>query len=128
MLADTCFRDAQVERGKRHLQQALAEITVSAEQWWEAELHRLDGHARMLSNGDDIDGARKCFQTALQVSRTQGSKMLELRAVTDLARLIRNQGDHAQAYDLLAPVYEWFTEGFESADLRAAKLLLEELS
>jgi predicted ATPase len=128
MLADACFRDAQVERGKRHLQQALAEITVSAEQWWDAELHRLDGNARILSNVDDLDSARKCFQTALQVSRTQGSKMLELRAVTDLARLIRNQGEHAQAYDLVAPVYEWFTEGFETADLRAAKLLLEELS
>ena len=128
VLAEACFRDAQIERGKRHLQQAQAEITVSAEQWWEAELHRLDGKARILSNVDDLDSARKCFQTALQVSRTQGSKMLELRAVTDLARLIRNQGEHAQAYDLVAPVYEWFTEGFETADLRAAKLLLEELS
>ena len=128
ILADACFGDAQIERGKRHLQQALAEITVSAEQWWEAELHRLDGNARILSNSDDQDSARKCFQTALQVSRTQGSKTLELRAVTDLSRLILNQGDHAQAFDLLAPVYEWFTEGFESADLREAKLLLEELS
>ena len=54
--------------------------------------------------------------------------MLELRAVTDLSRLILNQGEPAQAFDLLAPVYEWFTEGFESADLREAKLLLEELS
>jgi predicted ATPase len=128
MLADACFRDAQIERGKRHLQQAQAEITVSAEHWWEAELHRLDGHARMLSNSDDLDSARKCFQTALQVSRTQGSKMLELRAATDLSRLNYNQGEHAQAFELLAPVYEWFTEGFESADLREAKLLLEELS
>lgn len=128
MLAEACFRDAQIERGKRHLQQAQAEITVSAEQWWQAELHRQDGHARMLSNSDDLDSAGKCFQTALQVSRTQGSKMLELRAVTELARLARNRDEHAQAFDLLAPVYEWFTEGFESADLREAKLLLEELS
>jgi tetratricopeptide (TPR) repeat protein len=128
MLADACFRDSQLERGMRHLQQGLTEVTVSADNWWEAELHRLDGNARMLSNADDLDNARKCFQTALRVSRMQGSKMLELRAVTDLARLARNQGEQAQAFDLLAPVYEWFTEGFETADLREAKLLLEELS
>lgn len=128
MLVDACFGDAQIERGKLHLQQALAEITVSTEQWCEAEIHRLDGNARILSNGDDLDSARNCFQTALQVSRTQGSKMLELRAATDLSRLILKQGEPAQALDLLAPVYEWFTEGFENADLRDAKLLLEELS
>jgi len=128
MLADACFRDAQIERGMRHLQQGLAEITVSAEEWWEAEFHRLEGHACLLSNGADVDRARKCFQTALQVSRTQGSKMLELRTVTDLARLMLNQGEQTHAFDLLAPVYEWFTEGFESVDLREAKLLLEELS
>jgi predicted ATPase len=128
MLADACYRDAQIERGNRHLQQAQAEITVSTDQWWEAELHRLDGNARILSSVDGLDSARECFQTALQVSRSQGSKILELRAVTDLARLIFNEGEHAQAFDLLAPVYEWFTEGFETADLRSAKLLLEELS
>jgi predicted ATPase len=128
MLADACFRDTQIERGKRHLQQALEDISVSAEQWWKAELHRLEGHAYLLSNDADGDSAGKCFRTALQVARTQGAKMLELRAVTDLSRLILNQDEPAQAFDLLAPVYEWFTEGLESADLRAAKLLLEELS
>ena len=128
MLADFCFRDAQIERGRRHLQQAQEQITVSAEQWWEAELHRLEGHAYLLSNDADVDSARKCFQTAFELSRTQGAKMLELRSVTDLSRLLAEQGTREEAFDLLTPVYEWFTEGFESADLREAKLLLDELS
>jgi predicted ATPase/class 3 adenylate cyclase len=128
MLADACFSDGRIEQGVHHLQQALEEITGSSEQWWEAELHRLDGNARLLSNGGDQDRARSSFQTALQVARTQGSKMLELRAATDLAKLLQNQDARQEALDLLTPVYEWFTEGFESADLREAKILVAELS
>jgi class 3 adenylate cyclase/predicted ATPase len=128
MLADACFRDAQIKRGKRHLQKALEDINVSAEQWWEAELHRLEGQAYLLSNDADLGSARKSFQTALEVSRMQGSKMLELRAVTELSRLLFSQGEPSQAFDLLAPVYEWFTEGLETTDLREARLLLEKLS
>lgn len=128
MLADACYRDAQIERGIRHLQQALEQNTVSAEQWWEPEIQRLEGQAQLLSKGGDLDGARKSFQTAMEMSRTQGAKMLELRAVTDLSRLLADQGAREEAFDLLAPVYEWFTEGFESTDLREAKLLLDALS
>jgi hypothetical protein len=64
MLAEASYRDAQIERGMRHLQQALEQITVSAEQWWEAELHRLEGQAQLLSNDGDLDSTRKSFQTA----------------------------------------------------------------
>lgn len=128
MLADFCIRDAQIERGIRHLQQAQEQITVSAEQWWEAELHRLEGHAYLLSKDADMDSARKSFQKAIEVSRTRGAKMLELRSVTDLSRMLAEQGTRKEAFDLLTPVYEWFTEGFESTDLREAKLLLDELS
>ena len=128
MLADACFRDARIEQGMQHLQQALKEVTVSSEQWWEAELHRLEGHAQLLSDDCDLDRARKSFQAALQVARTQGAKMLELRAATDLARLLQDQSARQEALDLLTPVYEWFTEGFESADLREAKILIDELS
>jgi predicted ATPase/class 3 adenylate cyclase len=127
MLADACFRDARIEQGMHHLHQALEEVNLSSEQWWEAELHRLEGHAQLLSDDRDLDRARKSFQAALQVARTQGAKMLELRAATDLARLLQDQSARQEALDLLTPVYEWFTEGFESADLRDAKILIDEL-
>jgi class 3 adenylate cyclase/predicted ATPase len=128
VIAEACCRNGQFEKGQDHLRQALEEANLTGERWWEAELHRLDGYAHLLSEGDHLDSARESFQKALNVSRAQGAKMLELRAVTDLSRLLQEQGAAQEARDLLAPVYEWFTEGFETADLRAAKALLEELS
>ncbi|MGB5706301.1 MAG: adenylate/guanylate cyclase domain-containing protein [Arenicellales bacterium] len=127
-LADTCYRNGQFEKGQSHLRLAFGEANATGERWWEAELHRLDGQAYMLSEGEQLNSARESFQKALNVSRAQGAKMLELRAATDLSRLLRDLGARQQAHDLLTPVYEWFTEGFETADLRAAKALLEELS
>jgi predicted ATPase len=126
VIAVACYRNGQFEKGQNHLRQALEEANATGERWWEAELHRLDGHAHLLSNGAHPDSARDSFQKALQVSRAQGAKMLELRAATDLARLLRDQGARQEAVDLLTPVYEWFTEGFETADLRTARDLLEE--
>jgi predicted ATPase len=128
MLAEACYLDGQFERGIRHLRQALEEIKVSGELWWEAELHRLEGCALLGCDGENSDKAQDCFQRALDVTQSQDAKMLELRAASDLCRLLRDQGARQEALDLLAPVYEWFTEGFETADLRAAKALLEELS
>ena len=128
VLADACYRNGQFEKGQSHLRQALEEANATGERWWEAELHRLDGHGHLLSNGGHLNNARESFQRALKVSRAQGAKMLELRAATDLSRLLRDQGSRQEALDLLTPVYEWFTEGFEAADLCAAKALLEELS
>jgi predicted ATPase len=128
MLANVCFRDARIEQGMHYLHQALEEVNLSSELWWEAELHRLEGHARLLTNGGDLDGARSSFQKALQVAQSQDSKMLELRAATSLARLLQDQDARREALDLLTPVYEWFTEGFESDDLREAKILIDELS
>jgi class 3 adenylate cyclase/predicted ATPase len=128
ILADTCHRSGQIEKGQSHLQQALKEANATGERWWEAELHRLEGHANLLINSGQLDSARGCFQTALDVSRAQNAKILELRAATDLSRLLRDQGAQQEACDLLTPVYKWFTEGLETADLREAKVLLEELS
>jgi predicted ATPase len=127
MLADACYRDGQVERGIGHLHEALEDVNATGERWWEAELHRLEGHAHLLTNGGHPDIARESFQKALEISRTQAAKMLELRAATDLSRLLQNQGASQEALDLLTPVYEWFTEGFKTVDLRSAKALLEEL-
>ena len=128
MLAEACYRNDQIERGMSYLHKALEEIKVSNEQWCEAELHRLEGHGHLLSNNGQQDSARACFAKALEVSRAQNAKMLELRAAIDLSRLLRDQGEHGEAFDLLDPVYQWFTEGFETADLRQAKALLEDLT
>ena len=117
LLADACYRDGRFEIGIHLLQQALENPNLSSEQWWEAEIHRLLGQGYLLTNDGREDSARECFQKALEVARGQGAKMLELRASTDLSRLLRDQGELQEALDLLAPVYEWFTEGFEGADL-----------
>jgi predicted ATPase len=76
----------------------------------------------------DEQQAEACFQSALQVARSQSAKSLELRAAMSLSRLWRNQGKKAEAQRLLAEIYGWFIEGFDTADLKAAKTLLEELS
>jgi len=128
ILADACYASGQFDKGQDYLHQAIAEANATGERWWEAELHRLEGHAHLLTDGGNLDNAREGFQLALDVSRAQGAKMLELRAASDLSRLLRDQGERQRAFDLLAPVYEWFTEGFNGADLRKAKALLEELS
>ena len=128
ILAETCYRDGQLERSMGHLNQALEVFKLSSEQWWEAELYRLNGHAHILAKVGNQASAREFFQSSLEVSRTQEAKMLELRTACDLGRFLQEQGSRREAFDLLAPVYEWFSEGFESADLREAKTLLEELA
>ncbi len=95
--------------------------------WWEAELHRITGEL-VLAQGDDNQAeAEEAFSRALTTARHQEAKSVELRAATSLARLWRAQGKNAEARDLLTPVYEWFTEGFDTPDLKDAKSLLDEL-
>ena len=94
---------------------------------YEAELCRLKGEL-LLQQATGSDGeAETCFRQALDIARRQQAKSLELRAAVSLSRLWRYQGKRAEAYDLLAPIYSWFTEGFDTADLQEAKALLEEL-
>jgi class 3 adenylate cyclase/predicted ATPase len=128
LLIDATLANGMVQESLRTLDKAFDLVERTGERWWEAELHRLEGQAQLLSKGGDLDGARKSFQAAIEISRTQGAKMLELRAVTNLSSLLADQCVREEAFDLLAPVYEWFTEGFESTDLREAKLLLDALS
>ena len=120
----------QTEEGWRVLAEAFVLVERTGERFWEAELHRLKGE--LLLNADC--GLRiaeltpeACFQTALDIARGQQAKSLELRAATSLARLLQSQGKRQDAYDLLAPVYGWFTEGFDTADLQEARALLDEL-
>jgi predicted ATPase len=104
---------------------ALAETT--GERWYESELYRLKGALLLQQSSDNQAEAKSCFQHAISTAQNQQTKSLELRAATSLARLWRQQGKHQAAHDLLAPVYNWFTEGFDTADLQDAKALLDEL-
>jgi predicted ATPase len=100
------------------------------ERWWEAEVHRLRGVLLLKAEGSVRCVAvtsEECFQQALDVARRQEAKSLELRAAMSLARLWQQQGKCQEAHDLLAPIYGWFTEGFDTADLQEAKALLEAL-
>ena len=98
------------------------------ERYYEAEIHRLTGTLLLQQTGVEVDKAEACFHQALAIARCQEAKALELRAATSLATLWQSQDKRKEAYDLLDPVYEWFTEGFDTADLQEAKLLLAELA
>jgi len=94
----------------------------------EAEIHRLRGELLLSLPGRQWDEAEACFDRALAVAGQQSARMWELRAAISLARLRAEQGKRAEARNLLAPVYDWFTEGFDTADLKDARALLEELA
>jgi predicted ATPase len=106
------------------------------ERYYEAELHRQRGELLLLraakshpaQDSQDQNEAETCFQHALDVARQQQAKSLELRAAMSLGRLWQRHGKRQEAYDLLAPIYGWFTEGFDTADLHEAKTLLEDLA
>jgi predicted ATPase len=101
-------------------------VETSGERWWEAELCRLRGELLRLCR-EERD-SEVSFQRSLDVSQHQGAKSVELRASMSMARLWRDQGKRDEARELLAPVYSWFTEGFDTLDLKEAKALLDELS
>ncbi len=106
----------------------MAMVKKTGYRWSEAELHRLKGELLLQQSPDNHTEAETCYHQALDIARTQQAKSWELRAATSLARLWQSQGKRQDAYDLLAPVYGWFTEGFGTADLLDAKTLLDELS
>jgi len=118
----------QVEEGLTVLAEALALVDKNDERWWEAELHRLKGELLLLQAVPDAPQAEICFQQALTVARHQQAKSLELRAAMSLSRLWQHQGKRAEAHQLLAEIYSWFTEGFDTADLQEARALLAELA
>jgi predicted ATPase len=107
--------------------EALARAQQTECRYYEAELHRIKGELLLAQADADEQQAETCFQNALQVARRQHAKSLELRAAMSMSRLWQRQGKRAEAKNLLAGVYGWFTEGFNTADLKQAKALLEEL-
>ena len=108
--------------------EALILIDTTAMRSWAAELYRLKGEFLLAQALPNMQEAGTYFQQALDLARQQQAKLLELRAAMSLSRLWHQQGQWAQARQLLAEVYDWFTEGFDTADLQEAKALLAELS
>jgi predicted ATPase len=127
-LANAHAQLGQIDDAWRCIGEATTTMEVSKEIWCEAELHRIAGEVALVSPLRDVAKAEGYFERALAVARQQQAKSWELRASMSLARLWRSQGKPQQARELLAPVYGWFTEGFDTRDLKEAKALLEELA
>jgi predicted ATPase len=129
LLAEASWNIGQLDEGLQALAEAFAAVHSSGGYWYEAELYRLKGEL-LLTQEDTrqtwVD-TEACFHQALAIARRQQAKSLELRAAMSLVRLWQGQGKRTEARQLLADVYGWFTEGFDTADLQEAKALLEEL-
>ena len=128
LLAEVYGASGHPEAGWQALSKGLDDLTHIETHFYEAELYRLEGGLLLQQAVPDASQAETCFHRALEVARRQGAKSWELRTATSLARLWQSQGKRQDAYKLLAPLYAWFTEGFDTADLIDAKRLLDELS
>jgi predicted ATPase len=115
------------EAGLTVLAEALAYVEHTGERYYEAEIHRLKGVLLLQQSSENSTEAESCFHHAIAIAQNQSTKSWELRATTSLARLWQQQGKRQEAYALLAPVYNWFTEGFDTLDLQEAKALLDAL-
>ncbi|MGH7823114.1 MAG: hypothetical protein ACREQ9_25420, partial [Candidatus Binatia bacterium] len=127
LLADVYRASARAEDGLRVIEDALPATRTTGELFYTAEFHRLKGELLLHSPGGGRD-AEASFLRAIAIAREQGARSLELRAATSLSRLLGEGGRKGEAVDILSRIYGWFTEGFDTADLREAKALLEELS
>jgi predicted ATPase len=127
LLADVSVHLDHTEDGLRALVEAHTLVEQHEERWWEAEIYRLRGVLLLRQTVPQQAEAEAWLQRALDVARRQRAKSLEVRAAMSLARLWQQQGKRTEARELLAPVYSWFTEGFDTADLQDAKALLAEL-
>jgi predicted ATPase len=128
----SCLARAYAELGKfddawRCIGEAMTTMETTQERLWQAEIHRMAGEIALLAPEPDAAKAEANFEHALEVARGQQAKSWELRAAMRMARLWRDQGKRNAARDLLAPIYGWFTEGFDTLDLKEAKALLGEL-
>jgi len=127
LLAEAMGHAGQVEEGLRLLAEALTAFEESGRGDMLAEAYRIQGELRRRQAIPDAAQAEACFQQALAIACRQQAKSWELRAATSLARLWQQQGKRTDAHQLLAEVYGWFTEGFDTADLQEARALLETL-
>jgi predicted ATPase len=132
LLADAHGIAGQAEEGLATVAEALAFANQTEERFYEAEMYRLKGELTLQfqASGQKSkveEEAEACFEKAIEIAKHQHAKSWELRAAMSLARLWRQQGKQAEARELLSEIYDWFTEGFDTADLKDAKALLEEL-
>ena len=118
----------QFDDAWRCIGEAMTAVEKSGESWLEAEVNRTAGEIALLTLKPDAERAEACFERALAVARGQHAKSWELRAAMSLARLKRDQGKREEAHKLLSPIYGWFTEGFDTPDLKQAKTTLQELA
>jgi predicted ATPase len=127
-LARAHAASGQYDDAWQWIDRSLNAVEASGERWCEAEVHRTAGEIALNSSDPDTAKAQAHFERALKIARAQQARSWELRAATGLARLWRDQGRRTEARDLLAPIYSWFTEGFDTLDLREAKALLDNLA
>jgi len=131
LLAEACMATGLLDDGLSALTEALAAADEYENRFYEAETHRLKGELLLMRHGDgrgaDTAEARSCFERAIEVARKQSARSLELRTTIGLARLLASQGRRDEARARLADIYGWFTEGFDTADLKDAKALLDQL-
>jgi predicted ATPase len=118
----------QFDEAWRNIREATTTVETTRERWFEAEIYRVAGEVALKSPERDAAKTKGYFERALSVARQQQAKSWELRAAMSIARLWRDQGRRDEARELLAPIYGWFTEGFDTLDLKEAKALLDELA
>jgi predicted ATPase/class 3 adenylate cyclase len=128
LLAEAYGKEGQTKEGLRVITEELARVHITGGRFYESELHRIKGELLGTQAVADEEQAETCFQKAIEVACSQSAKSLELRAVMSLSRLWQAQNRKTEARQLLAEVYGWFTEGFDTADLKEAKTLLDELA
>jgi predicted ATPase len=128
LLAEVHLNGGETQQALSTLDNALQLAERTGERIWVAGIHLLFGKAILSQDSNNIQGAEAKFRQALNVATEQGAKSLEIRAATDLADIWQEQGREAEAHKILTPIYEWFTEGFDTPDLIKAKKLLEQLT
>jgi adenylate cyclase len=127
-LAETCVKSEGPEEALKLIAEGMALMERTGERWFESELYRVKGELLLMQQSADPSEAEHCLSTAIEIARRQAGRSLELRATTSLARLLASQGHREEARSMLAEIYNWFTEGLGTADLKDAKALLDELS
>jgi class 3 adenylate cyclase/predicted ATPase len=128
LLAKACGELGRFDDAWNYIDDAAVTVETTKETWYEAEVHRTAGEIALMSPERDAVKAEACFERALAVARSQQAKSWELRSAMSMARLWRDQGKRDQARELLAPIYGWFTEGFDTPDLKQAKALVDKLA
>jgi class 3 adenylate cyclase/predicted ATPase len=128
LIAEAYGRIGNADEGLASVAEAVASAETTGAIWWMAELYRLKGELLLKLSPENLVDAETCYNHALEVARGQEAKSLELRAAMSLSRLWQQQGKKREAHQLLTDIYGWFTEGFDTADLKEAKVLLEELA